>query len=160
MMIEVRATLAVDWPVLKAIRLAALLDTPAAFGVTHTEAAAYSDEQWRDRAGRTPSAYVLAFAAGEAIGIAAGVVDAQDTYHLIAMWVRPDRRGQGIADRLVDAVKSLAHSQGHHRVALDVAPDNLPAVGFYQRQGFTFLPQFEPLASDPGIMVQRMEWCG
>lgn len=159
MTIEVRTTVADDWPVLKSVRLAALLDTPAAFGVTHAEAAAYSDEQWRDRAGRTPSAYVLAFAAGDAAGTAAGVVDEQGLYKLMAMWVRPDCRGEGIADKLVDAVKALAQTQGHRRVALDVAPDNLPAVRFYQRQGFTFLPLFEPLASHPEIIVQRMEWC-
>lgn len=160
MEIVVRTTGTEDWASLKSVRLAALLDAPEAFGVTHAEAAAYSETQWRERAGRVPSAYALAFRGDEAVGIAAGVADAQGLYHLIAMWVRPDCRGDGIADKLVDAVKALAHSQGHRCVALDVAPDNLPAVRFYQRQGFAFLPQFEPLASHPEIIVQRMEWVG
>lgn len=159
MEIIVRTTGADDWASLKSVRLAALLDAPTAFGMTHAEATGYSDQQWRERAGRTPSAYVLAFSGDDAVGIAAGVVDEQGLYKLMAMWVRPDCRGAGIADKLVDAVKALAQTQGHRRVALDVVPENLPAVRFYQRQGFAFLPLFEPLASHPEIIAQRMEWC-
>jgi hypothetical protein len=38
----IRHTTELDWPSLKAVRLAALLDAPTAFGVTHASAAADS----------------------------------------------------------------------------------------------------------------------
>jgi ribosomal protein S18 acetylase RimI-like enzyme len=48
--------------------------------------------------------------------------------------------------------------RGHQRIVLSVSPDNADAVMMYRRQGFTFLPEWEPLASQPGVNVQKMEW--
>ena len=42
--------------------------------------------------------------------------------------------------------------------ALDVSPDNRRAAAFYRKQGFVFLPEWEPLESHPHIQVQKMEW--
>jgi ribosomal protein S18 acetylase RimI-like enzyme len=155
----IRNTTEADWEILKAIRLASLLDTPTAFGVSHATAAAYSDEQWRDRASnRGPAQYFLAFTDGAAIGIAAGVVGAESEFNLIAMWVRPEYRGTAVAAGLVDSIKAHAAAQGHSRVVLDVSPDNARAARFYRRQGFAFLPQWEALESHPHITLQKMEW--
>ncbi len=155
----IRPTTIDDWRSLKAIRLAALRDAPTAFGVTHAAAAAYTDEQWQTRAAGTPQAeYLLAFDGDAAIGIIAGVVDGQGHYNLIAMWVAPTHRGTGVAARLVEAAKARAVARGHRRVVLDVAPENLGAATLYQRQGFVFLPEWEPLASHPAITVQKMAW--
>jgi ribosomal protein S18 acetylase RimI-like enzyme len=155
----IRPTTEEDWLALKTIRLAALRDAPTAFGVDYATAAANSDAQWRQRAaGRGPARFLLAMKEGEAIGLIGGVVEQDSHTDLIAMWVRPDCRGFGVADRLVDAVKTLAMESGHERVVLDVSPDNLRAANFYRKQGFVFLPEWEALASHPGIMVQKMEW--
>lgn len=155
----IRPTTAADWRALKAIRLAALHDAPTAFGVTHAAAAAYTDEQWQTRAAGTDRAeYVLAFDGEQAVGIVAGVLSAKEEYNLIAMWVRPDYRGKGVAGRLIDAVKASALAKGHRRIVLDVAPENAAAANLYHRQGFAFLPEWEPLASHPAISVQKMEW--
>jgi hypothetical protein len=54
----IRPTTEEDWEILKAIRLASLLDAPTAFGLSQATAAGYSDSQWRDRAsGRSPAEY-------------------------------------------------------------------------------------------------------
>lgn len=47
---DIRATRKEDWTLLKRIRLAALQDTPTAFGVTYQAAAADSDARWQVRA--------------------------------------------------------------------------------------------------------------
>ena len=47
---RIRTTETKDWMLLKQVRLAALLDTPTAFAVSYQTAAAYSDEQWKERA--------------------------------------------------------------------------------------------------------------
>lgn len=148
-----------DWQQLKRVRLAALLDAPTAFGVTHATAAAYTDQAWRDRAaGRGPARYLLAFDAGMAVGIVAHVPGASQALDLIAMWVAPSQRGTGTAARLVEAVKAHATANGHQRVLLGVSPANLRASAFYLKQGFTFLTQWEALDSHPHIQVQKMEW--
>ena len=148
-----------DWETLKAIRLAALQDAPTAFGVSHTTAAAYSDEQWRERAAGPHPLFLLAFRNSEAIGmIGGGVSAATGEYNLIAMWVKPEQRGSGAAALLVNAIKASAIANGHGRIVLDVAPENTRAAAFYRRQGFVFLPEWEPLASHPQIQVQKMAW--
>jgi ribosomal protein S18 acetylase RimI-like enzyme len=157
---EIRATTADEWAILKEIRLAALKDAPTAFGVSHATAAAYTDAQWRERAAGPHPLFLLAFRDGEAIGmIGGGVSAATGEYNLIAMWVKPEHRGSAAAAELVAVIKSSAAAKGHTRIVLDVAPQNARATAFYLRQGFVFLPEWEPLASHPEIQVQKMEWC-
>jgi ribosomal protein S18 acetylase RimI-like enzyme len=148
-----------DWKILKEIRLASLLDAPTAFGVSHASALANSDDDWRTRAGRRGKAeFLLAFVEGAAVGMVAHTVSDAGEFNLIAMWVKPEYRGAAIASALVDAAKAAAAAQGHTRVVLDVSPENGRAAAFYRRQGFAFLPEWEPLASHPHIQVQKMEW--
>jgi len=148
-----------DWQILKSIRLAALLDSPSAFGLSHAIAAAYSELQWRDRASnKTQPQFLLALEHDIAVGLIGDTINPDHEYNLIAMWVRPEYRGSGIAARLVDAVKARALAKGYKRVVLSVSPDNLPAANFYRRQGFIFLSEWETLNSHPGIDVQKMEW--
>lgn len=156
----IRSTTEPDWPLLKELRLAALLDAPTAFGVSHASAAANPDTQWRDRAaGRGPATYLLAFDnTGAPIGMIGGVLSAAQEFNLIAMWVTPTQRGSGAAAALVEALLAHAVAQGHQRVVLDVSPDNARAAAFYQKRGFTFLPHWEALESHPHIQVQKMEW--
>jgi ribosomal protein S18 acetylase RimI-like enzyme len=157
--ILIRPTDAADWPALKATRLAALLDAPTAFGASHASAAAFSDADWQQRAVSTPQrTFFLAFDGEQAIGLAAQVVAGNGECHLIAMWVQSDYRGMSVAQGLVDAVKQCAVANGHARLVLDVAAENIRAAAFYQKQGFVFLPEWEALESHPHIQVQKMEW--
>ncbi|MBE3024827.1 N-acetyltransferase [Janthinobacterium sp. BJB1] len=156
---HIRPTNASDWPALKATRLAALLDAPAAFGASHASAARFSDADWQERAVSTPQrTFFLAFDAEQAIGLAAQVVAGNGECHLIAMWVQAEYRGLAVAQGLVEAVKQCAVNNGHARLVLDVAPENARAAAFYQKQGFVFLPEWEALESHPHIQVQKMEW--
>jgi ribA/ribD-fused uncharacterized protein len=158
-MTDIRYTKEEDWHELKRVRLAALLDAPQAFGVSHASALAYTDEAWRDRAaGRGQARFILAFDGEEAVGIVGHVPIDQQELELIAMWVAPSQRGTPLATQLVDAVKSHAAAQAYRRILLDVAPANQRAAAFYQKLGFTFLPEWEPLESHPHIQLQKMEW--
>lgn len=155
----IRATALADWRDLKAARLAALLDVPTAFGASHASAAAFTDEDWRQRAVSTPQrTFLLAYADGQAVGLAAHVVSLNGEASLQAMWVKREYRGMEIAAGLVDAVKQRCVAGGHTRLLLDVSSDNARAAAFYQKQGFVFLPQWEALDSHPHIQVQKMEW--
>ncbi|WP_441638253.1 GNAT family N-acetyltransferase [Cupriavidus sp. YAF13] len=157
--VTVRATAEEDWEVLKTIRLASLQDSPTAFGLSHATAAAYNEQQWRERASHeTRPEFLLAMQQEQAVGLIGDAVGPTQEYNLIAMWVHPMCRGKGIAERLVDAIKTRAIERGHRRVVLSVSPDNVRAANLYRRQGFVFLPEWEALASHPGVKVQKMEW--
>ncbi|HEY4802690.1 MAG TPA: GNAT family N-acetyltransferase [Paraburkholderia sp.] len=148
-----------DWQILKTVLLAALLDSPTAFGLNYATAAAYSEQQWRDCASdRTQPQYLIAMEQGQAVGLIGDAINRSREYNLIAMWVHPTCRGMGIAGRLVDAIQARAIGRGHRRIVLKVSPDNTRAVGLYRRHGFKFLPEWEALANQPGITVQKMEW--
>ncbi|WP_347900832.1 GNAT family N-acetyltransferase [Pseudomonas purpurea] len=156
---EIRLTDEKDWMLLKQVRLAALLDTPTAFGVSYQTAAHYSDEQWKERASSAAGPqFWLAIKEGKPVGMIGGGVSQTNRYNLIGMWVEPAARGSGVATELVEAVKSRAKENGHACVFLDVSPDNARASSFYLKQGFSFIDEWEPLVSHPHIMVQTMLW--
>lgn len=158
-MMIIRHTTEEDWEILKEIRLASLLDAPTAFGVSHANAAANSDSEWRDRASnRGRAQFLLAFTNGVAAGMVGGAVSPTLEFNLIAMWVRPAYRGTAAAAGLVDSIKTYAVSRGHSRIVLDVSPENARAAAFYCKQGFSFLPEWETLASHPDVTIQKMEW--
>jgi ribosomal protein S18 acetylase RimI-like enzyme len=148
-----------DWETLKIIRLAALRDSPTMFGLSYASAAAYTEQQWRERTShKLQPEFLLAIEQGKAVGLIGGTVSATQECNLIAMWVDPGFRGKGIARRRVDAIKTRALERGHQRVVLSVSPDNVGAAALYRRQGFVFLPKWEALASHPSVKVQKMEW--
>jgi GNAT superfamily N-acetyltransferase len=156
---EVRLTEAKDWMLLKQVRLAALSNTPTAFGVSYETAANYTDAQWMDRASAAAGPdFWLALKDGKPVGMIGGGTSQTNRYNLIGMWVEQDERGSGIAARLVEAVKYRALQKGHERIFLDVSPDNVRAATFYLKEGFAFVDEWEPLASHPNIMVQTMIW--
>jgi hypothetical protein len=107
--IIIRSTKEEDWEALKKIRLASLLDTPTAFGVSHATAMTYTDSQWRDRAaGRGQALFIMAFMNDFAVGIAGHVLSPPSDCNLIAMWVAPEMRGTSTASGLVEAIKAHA----------------------------------------------------
>lgn len=155
---HIRLTNAEDWKLLKQVRLAALLDAPTAFGVSHQTAAVYSDEQWQARASSCGTQFWLAFEGDDPIGMIGAAVSDAGRFNLIGMWVAPEGRGCGAAGLLVEAVKSSARERGYDQVFLDVAPENTRAANLYVKQGFSFIDEWEPLQSHPHIRVQTMVW--
>ena len=148
-----------DWAILKKIRLAALLDTPTAFGVSYQTAINDSDEQWKQRASsETEPTFWLALKDDKAIGMIGAGVNQTGRYNLIAMWVEPKSRELGVAGCLVDAVKFDSIKRGFNEVFLAVSSSNLRAAQLYKKHGFVFIGEERPLDSHPDIHVQTMRW--
>jgi ribosomal protein S18 acetylase RimI-like enzyme len=140
--VTVRQLAADDWPELRAARLTALAEAPYAFASTLAREQQYTEQMWRERAGRgrTFGAWnagvLVGLATGlPASGIAASRADPAD-WHLVGMWVSPQVRGQGIGDRLVAGVCELARTSGAASVTLWVTEVNGRAIAFYRRLGF------------------------
>jgi len=55
---------------------------------------------------------------------------------LVALYVAPSQRGNGLAERMVAAGSAWAHEHGYERVQLYVTRTNVGAQSFYERRGF------------------------
>ncbi|HEY3979666.1 MAG TPA: GNAT family N-acetyltransferase [Streptosporangiaceae bacterium] len=153
--VQIRPLQPAEWATVRDVRLTALAESPGAFFATLEQEQAFDERKWRQRLAET--AYFGAWEAGPqprltglvatfpevpADGTQADGTEADGSagpaacWHLVAMWVSPDRRGQGVAERLVDAVCDLAQASGAARVALWVADANPRAQAFYRRLGF------------------------
>jgi GNAT superfamily N-acetyltransferase len=140
---------------LRAVRLAALADSPTAFGSTWEREAAFDAERWRDRAvagaSGAESSTWLAFEGEAVVGIAGGyrpdpAVPAVD---VVSMWVAPSARRSGAGRLLVATVVDWARAEGAASVSLWVTRGNEPAQRLYESMGFVETGDHQPLPSDP-----------
>ncbi len=60
------------------------------------------------------------------------------------MYVRPDARGSGVADALLDAVEQRARDEGVPRVVIHTGDRQIAALRFYERHGYTPIDVFPP----------------
>ncbi|MEO0388965.1 MAG: N-acetyltransferase [Pseudomonadota bacterium] len=118
-------------------RLDALRVAPTAFASLHSE--------WEKKPLREVSAWLnranhfAAFAKGRALGIIAWSQIAypagRHRAQVLNVYVRPEARGQGIGDALIEAV--VRHAEKHVlQLELGVTADNPAALALYQRHGF------------------------
>lgn len=150
-MIEVRQIGPDDWKLLRATRLAALQDAPEAFESTYQGSLAFSEDEWRRRAGAHP--VFLAFLAAEPVGMVVGLHD-EDTRpgsrDLVSMWVSPAVRGRGVAGQLIDAVAGWARADGAGELHLWVVVGNAGARAAYDRAGFVATGERQPVRGAGG----------
>jgi len=132
----VRRASAGDEAVLRQLRLDALTDAPDAFCSTYERELARTPADWRRWMSRGVT-FILE-ADGEPRGLVASAVEAEDAgiAVLMSLWVHPAMRGSGAADALVSEVVAWARAAHASTMRLEVVSTNLPAIRFYERQGF------------------------
>ena len=146
----VRATTITDWQALREIRLQALRDAPDAFASTYAREAAFGEDEWHRRATRDGS--FIAFLPGVTpAGLGGGYLAAPGVVELIGMFVRPQARGRGVGEALIDAVIAWAREKDATSVHLWVTETNKHARRLYERCGFTVTAERQPLPSNPGL---------
>lgn len=152
--VEVVLVGADHWRAWRQARLASLLDSPDAFGSTYAREAAFTEENLRTRLS-PDGPTVLAFAGEEPVATGAGYVDPPGWCHVVAMWVAPRWRGQGIGRHVLDRLVGWADAHGL-RVHLDVAVDNAVARHLYESYGFVPTGETRPLREGSVLLVERM----
>ncbi|HRB04824.1 MAG TPA: GNAT family N-acetyltransferase [Ilumatobacteraceae bacterium] len=154
-MMSVRRIEPTDAAALRRVRLAALLDEPAAFGSTYELESVRTDEDWAQRAaaGSAGSQQVTFFGDidGELVGLVGAYRDAPASgcVHLVSMWVAPSARRQGIGRHLIASVVTWAHGTNATDVSLWVTKGNAAAEDLYKAAGFAPTGEVQPLPSDP-----------
>jgi len=123
------------WRAWRAVRLAALADSPEAFGDDAADWIAATERQWRERLA-TFAFRAIALDVGAPVGqVAALPPEADGGVKLVGMWVSPTARGRGIGATLVDVTATWARSRQASEVFLFVKPGNFAARDFYLRLG-------------------------
>lgn len=156
MQIDVRQAAADDWSAVRAVRLAALQESPDAFASTFDREAAFAEQDWLGRL-NGPGSTFLALRSGQTsdpVGIGGGF-PREGTVELVSMWVAPPARGSGVASALVDAVLLWARETSP-TVHLWVTETNQGARALYERCGFTYTDERQPLPSNPTLDELRM----
>lgn len=132
-----------DWEMVRDLRLAALADTPDAFGATHAEESAFTPAQWQDRLARPDATTIVAHLEDGSGPRPAGLMivlpaegEPASMGIVVGVWVAPWARGRGVSDRLLEAIIDAAAAAGRTRLILDVADANPHAQALYARHGF------------------------
>jgi len=160
--IDVRRVSPTDAEPLKAMRLAALVDSPSAFGSTYANEVTMSDDEWLERSRLASDgdsrAMFLARIGERPVGLAGGRRPGGRTspVELVSVWTSPDVRGTGTGRLLVSAVVRWAGDTHATSVELWVTKGNEPARRLYETMGFRVTGEVQPLPSDPCADEVRM----
>lgn len=146
-----------EWPLLREIRLAALLDSPCSFLATYELEIGFDEARWR--AEFTRGHWDIGFCGGKQVGML-GVTREPTTppeeCYLEYVWVAPQFRRYGIAlDMLQTALDDLAQS-GVRTTRLWVLDGNESARNLYKRLGFVSTGKKQPLVAKPGRYEELM----
>lgn len=149
---------------LQRVRLAALADSPAAFGSTLEREQGYPPSLWDERAagsatGSEGGTWIAEYdSESDPIGVVAAFRPRpdHDAVQLVSMWVAPSARRSGVGEQLVRALVEWAATTEFVAVELMVADGNDGARRLYERLGFRATGLSEPLESDPSLMSTQL----
>lgn len=86
--------------------------------------------------------------------------DARGRGHVITLDVRPAARRAGIGTQLMNAAEQRLRSAGCHAVFLETAVNNVTALSFYKRHGYSVLktiPRYYQNNLDAFLLGKRLE---
>lgn len=123
-----------EWRTYRAVRLAALQDSPHAYCGSYAQSAEYPEQLWRDWCTATSW---FAFLDEDPVGMVRINPEAKEGVpEMLSMWVAPRARGTSVSTELVDAAVVWTWSSGGSGLHLHVMEDNVRARRFYARLNF------------------------
>jgi len=93
--------------------------------------------------------FLVARAAGEAVGCGAIVKDARGWGEIKRMFVMPEQRGKRLGARLLSRLESAAQKAELPMLRLETGIHNKDALALYRRAGFTECEPFGDYKPDP-----------
>jgi RimJ/RimL family protein N-acetyltransferase len=157
MSIEIVTATADDVDRLRTLRIAALKDTPDAFGAKYEDEVNKPISEWQDRLKNTH--WCFAVADGVDVGLLAvdrAEKDRNSDCWLSSWWIRDEFRGSGIPKLMLTWLEQLCKENSWKKIGLGVWPDNLRAIAAYKKLGFTEAEELLPSRSIPGLKYLPM----
>lgn len=157
-----RTLLPEEWETYRELRLAALAESPDAFGSTLAAEQTRSPAQWRDRLAAAQASGgdlpLVALMEELAVGLVWGKVDATDAalINVFQMWVAPAQRARGIGKALLGQVIAWAESINAKALQLGVTCGDTAANHLYASMGFRPIGSTEPLREGSSLLAQSM----
>lgn len=142
MEVKVRRVGIADAGTVKLIRLRSLRTDPVSFASTHEREVAYPESEWQDwvtsDASGDEMATFLAVHRTDPVGMVAAYRDELEraTFHVMAMWVAPEARGNGIGRRLLRTIEDWIASVGGDSIQLSVSDRAEAALHLYEASGY------------------------
>ncbi|HTL58691.1 MAG TPA: GNAT family N-acetyltransferase [Candidatus Limnocylindrales bacterium] len=152
-----------EWAIYKDLRLAALAESPDAFGSTFAKEAQRSDAEWANRlTSGVNSSWdfpIVAEIDRQPIGLAWGRIEESNptVANLYQVWVYPNYRRLGAGQLLLEAVTTWATGKQAHFLELGVTRGDTPAMRLYTRAGFEAVGQPQPIRPGAELLGQRMQ---
>jgi GNAT superfamily N-acetyltransferase len=139
-----------EWELWKELRLRALRDAPLAYLETIERAEAHDDTLWRSRvaASDVRESVVAVADDGEWVGQMVVLLEPAPPT-LVGVYVDPRHRGDGTAQRLLDALLTKVRATGAAHLRLQVGEGNRRARAFYERMGFVATGDVEVYPGHP-----------
>ncbi len=140
--LEIRPLTTADAAAFRNLRLQAIADAPSAVWPTHEEEAGRTPVETAARIERTRDQVVFgAFVDADLVGIAGlrrePLAQVRHKALLWGVFVRPDRRRDGVARRLFSHAASFARAEGVLQIQLCVNAENVTALHLYRTLGFS-----------------------
>jgi len=129
---------------LRALRLRALTEAPAAFGSTRAREEAFAEAIWHERAAKGAAgidvATLVADQDGRWVGLASGLYCGEEeepirSAMLVGMFVEAAARRRGVGTALLEGISAWARSRQCLRLVLWVTAGNGQAIALYHRCG-------------------------
>jgi RimJ/RimL family protein N-acetyltransferase len=126
-----------EWLVARALRLAALAESPDAFAGDLAAELSADETEWRTRL--AADTWIAGRVGGEALGVLALTApyarhDADGWIH--SWWVAPAARGRGLARAMLALIDAQARARGWSRLGLGVWAENAEAISAFAAMGF------------------------
>jgi ribosomal protein S18 acetylase RimI-like enzyme len=126
----------VDWRVLRAARLQALLDSPHAFTSSYAYESRWEEADWRRSF--NAATWIVARETESIVGLARSVGEPQlpSARHVDSIWVAPTHRRHGVLRHLLHTLAGIERRMGVTDLLLWVLEDNQHAQRAYEALGF------------------------
>lgn len=149
------------WQEYRDIRLMALAFDPNAFCSTYEEEKKFSKSDWQLRQKNMWFALVDEKIVGLIGLIKRPYRASQHIGDLVSLWVKPEYRGQGIAQRLVACVQEQASLMHMRKISLQATVEQIDAINLYEKMGFCKIGLLkEEIKTNDGRFLDEyyMEW--
>jgi ribosomal protein S18 acetylase RimI-like enzyme len=149
-----------SWRVLQGLRLRALRDAPDMLGPTLDRELGFRESHWRMRL-RSSFWFVARGGPDTApVGLASLIREpgsGDDDRHVVALWVEPAHRREGVGTALMSALADAAIVDRARTLSLWIAEDNDEAIGLCQHGGFAPTGERQRLPRDVNRVEARYE---
>jgi putative acetyltransferase len=94
-------------------------------------------------------AVVIAYELEKPVGCGSFKIREQDSVEIKRMYVRPDERGKGIAQKILDELLTWAKELGFQKALLETGLKQHEAICLYEKSGFVRIDNFAPYQDMP-----------